>query len=175
MSERICLYLVLPNYLAQWYAHECREIEFRDKDIVPSGNYKPLDPVTIPRGSQESRILQVFLRKRPEDAKDPENPNIALVIPYYQNKDPFYYNYLGKFGREKLTETIRNRFLVQLWDELHTFKNALSRQDNAIFAYMEAHGIECNETNWNALAKIYQRQRGVYYQTKSRKKVKKSL
>ena len=175
MSERICLYLVLPNYLAQWYAHECREIEFRDKEIVPLGEYKPLEPVTIPRGSQESRILQVFLRKRPEDATDPENPNIALVIPYYQNKDPFYYNYLGKYGREKLTDAIRTRFHLQLWEELHTFKNALSRQDHAIFAYMEAHGIECNETNWNAIAKIYQRLRNVYYVRKTRKIPKKSL
>ena len=117
----------------------------------------------------------MFLRKRPQDATDPENPNIALVIPYYQSRDPFYYNYLGKYGREKLTDAIRNRFQVQLWEELHTFKNALSRQDNTIFAYMEAHGIECNETNWNALAKIYQRQRSVYYQNKCRKKVKNSL
>ena len=34
MNERICLYLTLPPYLAQWYAHECREIEFRDKDML---------------------------------------------------------------------------------------------------------------------------------------------
>ena len=175
MNERICLYLTLPPYLAQWYAHECREIEFRDKDIAPADTHKPLDPITIHRGSQESRILQMFLRKRPQDATDPENPNIALVIPYYQSRDPFYYNYLGKYGREKLTDAIRNRFQVQLWEEVHTFKNALSRQDNTIFAYMEAHGIECNETNWNALAKIYQRQRSVYYQNKCRKKVKNSL
>ena len=175
MSEQICLYMTLPTYLAQWYAHECREIEFRDKDVVPLADSKQLEPVTIPRGSQESRILQCFLRKRPEDATDPENPNIALVIPYHQSKDPFYYNYLGKYGREKLTDAIRTRFHLQLWEELHTFKNALSRQDNAIFAYMEAHGIECNETNWNAIAKIYQRLRNVYYKQKKRKTSKKSL
>jgi len=69
MTERICLYLTLPTYLAQWYAHECREIEFRDKDIVPvTTSDNPLEPITIPRGSQESRILQCFLRKRPENA-----------------------------------------------------------------------------------------------------------
>ena len=175
MSDRICLYLVLPNYLAQWYAHECREIEFRDEYIVPSGDYKPLDPVTIPRGSQESRILQMFLKKKPAQfVKEPEDANIALVIPYFHDKDPQYYNYLGKHGREKLTDAIRNRFQVNLWEELHTFKNALSRQDNTIFAYMEAHGIECNETNWNAIAKIYQRQRMAYYKQKSRKKPSKN-
>lgn len=171
MSDKICLYLVLPNYLAQWYAHECREIEFRDQDIVPSDTYEPLAPVTIPKGSQESRILQLFLRKKPERyVKEPENANIAIVIPYFYGKDPTYYNYLGKHGREKLTDAIRTRFQVKVWEELHTFKNALSRQDNAIFAFMEAHGIECNETNWNAIAKIYQRQRQAYYAQKNRKK-----
>ena len=48
MNERICLYLTLPPYLAQWYAHECREIEYRDKDIAPADTYNPLDPITIP-------------------------------------------------------------------------------------------------------------------------------
>lgn len=175
MSDHICLYLTLPAYLAQWYAHECREIEYRDQDIVPSEPFKPLEPVNVPRGSQESRILQCFLRKRPALAmKEPEDANIAIIIPYYHGKDPMYYNYLGKFGREKLTEAIRNRFQVQLWEELHTFKNALSRQNHSIYAFMEAHGIECDETNWNAIAKIYQRQRAAYYVQKTRKNVKKT-
>lgn len=175
MNERICLYLTLPPYLAQWYAHECLEIEYKDKEIVPAGTYKPLTPVTIPRGSQESRILQCFLKKKPQQfVKDPEDANIALVIPYFHNKDPFFYNYLGKYGREKLTDAIRTRFQLQLWEELHTFKNALSRQDNAIYAFMEVHGIECNETNWNAIAKIYQRLRNAYYKQQSRKNLKNS-
>ena len=175
MNERICLYLTLPPYLAQWYAHECLEIEYKDKEIVPADTYQPLAPVTIPRGSQESRILQCFLKKKPQQfVKEPEDANIALVIPYFHNKDPFYYNYLGKYGREKLIDAIRTRFQLQLWEELHTFKNALSRQDNAIFAFMEVHGIECNETNWNAIAKIYQRLRNAYYKQQSRKNIKNS-
>lgn len=169
MTDRICLYLTLPPYLAQWYRHECREIASLDSDLETRDTGDPLAPVTVPKGSQESRILQLFLRKRPPDAAEPENPNIAIIIPYYQGKDPFYYNYLGRYGREKLTDTIRTRFHMQLWDELHTFKNALSRQDNAIFAFMESHGIECTETNWNAIAKIYQRLRNAYYKQKSRK------
>ena len=171
MNDRICLYLTLPPYLAQWYANECREIEFREKDIVPLDVYEPLTPVKIPRGSVESNILKLFLKKQPkEPVKEPADANIALVIPYFHNKDPFYYNYLGKYGREQLKDAIRTRFLVQLWEELHTFKNALSRQDNSIYAFMEAHGIDCTETNWNAIAKIYQRERQAYYSQKNRKK-----
>lgn len=171
MSDRILLYLSLPPYLAQWYANECRMIELKDRDKVPHTVYKPFEPVFIPRNSQECRVLQCFLQKQPEIvAKEQEDANIAIVIPYFRDKNPMYYNYLGQRGRQQLADTIRNRFCLDLWEGLHTFRNALSRQDNAIYAYMESHGIECSETNWNALAKIYQRQRSVYYKEKSRKK-----
>ncbi len=175
MTDRICLYLTLPPYLAQWYANECREIEYRESNIVPNDVYQPLTPVSIPKNSQESRILQCFLKKQPATpVKEPDDANLAIIIPYFYNKDPLYYNYLGKYGREKLVDAIRNRFQVQLWEELHTFKNAISRQDNSIYAFMEAHGIECDETNWNAIAKIYQRQRQAYYKQKERKNRKKT-
>lgn len=175
-QERICLYLTLPLYLAQWYAHECYLIENKDEDIVPRYIYKPLDPVTIPRGSQECRVLQCFLQKKPERyIKEPTDANIAIVIPYFRDKNPLYYNYLGEKGRQKLTDTIRNRFCLNLWEELHTFRNVLSRQDNAIYAYMEAHGIAFDEVNWNAIAKIYQRQRQTYYKQTYRKNAKKHI
>ncbi len=171
MTDRICIYLTLPNYLAQWYAHECRQIQHREDDIVPHLVYKPLEPVVIPRGSQECRVLQYFLQKQPSHiVSEPDDANLAIIIPYFRDKNPLYYNYLGQHGRQKLADTIRNRFLLNLWDELHSFPHALSRQDNAIYAFMEAHGIEYDEKNWNALAKIYQRQRNVYYKEKSRKK-----
>ncbi|MBR3564721.1 MAG: hypothetical protein IKN91_00110 [Paludibacteraceae bacterium] len=171
MTDRICLYLTLPAYLAQWYAFECRQIEHREEDTISHAIYKPLEPVVIPRGSQESLILHNFLQKPPHNAiAEDDEPNIAIVIPQYRDKDPNTFNYLGRHGRQKLADTIRNRFCIELWENLHTFRNALSRQDNAIYAFMESNGIECSETNWNALAKIYQRQRSVYYMQKSRKK-----
>lgn len=172
MTEQICIYLSLPPYLAQWFANECHQIQHRDEDTISHDVYQPLQPITLPRGSQESLILHCFLQKQPNNRPHSTitDCNTAIIIPQYRDKDAHTYNYLGKFGTQKLIDAIRNRFQVNLWEELHTFKNALSRQDNTIFAFMEAHGIECNETNWNAIAKIYQRQRSVYYMQKSRKK-----
>lgn len=169
-SERFLLYMVLPDYLAQWYSCECQR-----GDPCPDAVSGGVPVVRVPKGSQESRILQVFLKKRPSDAVEPECANIALVVPSFAGKDPFYYNWLGPYGREKLKEAIRTRFCLQLWDELHTFRNVTSRQDNAIWAFMEAHGIACTETNWNALAKIYQRMRFAYYNRRKTKKSKKSV
>ena len=55
-----------------------------------------------------------------------------------------------------------SRFDVQLWIDLHHFGKISKRQDELIYAWMEKHGIELTETNWNAIAKRYQRQRNVY-------------
>ena len=57
---------------------------------------------------------------------------------------------------------IRNRFDRELWNDLHNFGRIGKRQDELIYAWMEKHGIEMTETNWNAIAKRYQRQRNIY-------------
>ena len=48
------IYLCLPPYLAQWYAHECNQVHNRDKDVCPRDIYRFPTPVVPVRGSQES-------------------------------------------------------------------------------------------------------------------------
>ena len=173
MSERFYIYLSLPDYLQQWYVNECKEM---DENAVEQRDTKyGVVCVMPPKGSQENRILQCFLQKRPAVAADTDNPNIAIAIPHFAGKDPFYYNYLGANGRDMFKNAIRTRFSLQLWECLHDFSNVFGRQDKTIDAFMESHGIACTETNWNAIAKIYQRLRHQYYKKESRKKVKKKV
>ena len=163
--ERFTIYLEMPPYLAQWYADDCLRYEYKNEDYKPQGVYKFPEVVVPIRGSQESKILEYFLQKQPCAVPElgvPEGATLALGIPCYKYKNPLYFNYLGKNAKKMLVQTIRDRFAIELWQELHTFENVLSRQDNAIFSFMEAHGIECTETNWNALAKIYQRSKDAY-------------
>ena len=61
-----------------------------------------------------------------------------------------------------LLNIIRNRFDIQLWEELHHFGKIGKRQDELIYAWMEKHRIDPTEKNWNAIAKRYQRQRNIY-------------
>ena len=68
-----------------------------------------------------------------------------------------------------LAKAIANAFRIQLWEELHQFDVKLNRQDETIYIFMENHGISINDTNWNAIAKIYQRCRAVYSVKKFRK------
>ncbi len=121
-------------------------------------------PVHLTRGSVESKILEVYPAHRPED-KLPDTPGegkLAIAIPSFRNRPPEVFNYLPQRAVSSLLATIRNRFDIQLWNDLHHFGKITKRQDELIYAWMEKHGIEMTETNWNAIAKRYQRQRTVY-------------
>lgn len=167
-----CIYLTLPPYLAEWYAHNCREHKFVQYDFCPSEPITPLTPVEPIRGSYESMVLQHWLMKQPTAIPEPipEDANLAIEIPYFKDKDPRYYNYLTKTAKQHLAKAIANSFRIQLWEELHQFDVKLNRQDETIYIFMENHGISCTDTNWNAIAKIYQRCRHLYNAKKSYKK-----
>lgn len=148
MSEKILLYLPLDPYLRQWFINE----------------HGGETPVKLQRGSVESKILEVYLMKRP-DSIPPDldgDGKVPIVIPEFRNRPPEIYNHLPKFALSSLQNIIRNRFDISLWKDLHDFGKITKRQDNLIYAWMESHGIEINETNWNVIAKRYQRQRNVY-------------
>lgn len=175
--ERVCLYVKFPEYLAQWYINECSNlVEHHEKTAAVKKSTDTLQPIHLPKGSQESKILELFLTKPPKDyipqLTITEDYNLAIVIPCFKNKNPAVQNYLGQKAARLLLETVKNRFCVNLWQEVHSFKNVLKTQDGVLYAYMEAHGITCSEKNWLTIAKIYQRMRNVYNVMKSRNKGK---
>lgn len=140
--------LELDAYLRQWYIHE-------------NGGVVPVVP---DRYSVEHRILDCYLSLTPPNALPdlPTENSVAIQIPEFKGKPARSYFFLGKHGRKMLRNSIRNRFIVQLWNDLHHFGHIGRRKDEIIYAWMEAHGIDLTETNWNAIAKIYQRQRSNY-------------
>ena len=146
--SKFLLYLPLEDYIAQWFIHE------------QGGSV----PVQLTRGSVESKLLEVYLTNRPEDTL-PEvcsEGMTAIAIPTFRNRPPEVFNYLPQRALSSLLNIIRNRFDIQLWGDLHHFGKISKRQDELIYAWMEKHGIEMTETNWNAIAKRYQRQRTIY-------------
>ncbi len=153
--SKICIYIEMETYLAQWFIHE------------QGGE----TPVHLLRGSLESKILELYLQHRP-DGVLPESAEgkLAIAIPSFRHKMPEVFNYLPKHATLALRGIIRNRFDVQLYTDLHNFGNITKRQDELIYAWMEKHGIELTETNWNAIAKRYQRQRKLYYMREFSKK-----
>ncbi len=153
--SKICIYIEMETYLAQWFIHE------------QGGE----NPVHLLRGSLESKILELYLQRRP-DGVLPESAEgkLAIAIPTFRHKTPEVFNYLPEHATLALRNIIRNRFDVQLYSDLHNFGNITKRQDELIFAWMEKHEIELTEKNWNAIAKRYQRQRKLYYMREFAKK-----
>ena len=146
--SRICIYITLEDYLAQWFIHE------------HGGEV----PVHLVRGSVESKILEVYLTHRPQDLlpDTATDGKLAIAIPSFRNRPPEVFNFLPKYAMASLLNIIRNRFDIQLWNDLHHFGKITKRKDELIYAWMEKHGIEITETKWNAIAKRYQRQSNVY-------------
>lgn len=148
MSNVIIYLNGVEPYLKQWFINE------------HGGN----DPVNLVRGSAESNILKLFLKKRPDDVL-PESPlpdALAIFAPSFKKQDPRTYNYLPHSAKVALHQCIKNRFDVQMWHDLHRFGNVGKQNDELVYAWMEAHGIELSERNWNAIVKRYQRKRNIY-------------
>ena len=158
MSE-VLIHLKLDNYLAQWLINE-------------SGGV----PVVFKKHSVENDILYCNLKERPLfGRKDkPGEGKLPIALPYFKDRDPRKYCFLSKPARLALAECIRSRFVLELWKDLHRFGNIGKRKQDLIWAWMDAHGIEMTETNWNTIAKIYKRKRDIYRKKKQREKVKKS-
>ncbi|MCM1140299.1 MAG: hypothetical protein NC453_17160 [Muribaculum sp.] len=157
MSDNL-LHIALPPYLAQWYIH------------ANGGEH----PITLPRLSTENRLLEMCLIKRPSNIAVEELPEsfVAIIIPEFKYKPSKKYNYLPKAAVDELTTCIRNRFLIEFWNDLHRTSKIGQRKDRLIEAWMESHGIEFNDTNWNTLAKIYQRQQTNYRVRRYRARLK---
>lgn len=141
-------------YLKQWFVHE------------QGGDY----PVNLMRGSVESDMLRLFLENKNADSPPViDDRTLAINIPSYKKKDPRTYNFLPPMAKVALHKCIKNRFDVQMWQDLHHFSNLGIQIDDLIYAWMEKHGIELTETNWNAIAKRYQRKRKAYLSYNSKK------
>ena len=145
---RPTIFINLEPYLAQWLIHE-------------SDGY----PIQFKRGSAESGVLQLNLKKQPKGYKPQKTAKpgqVEIILPDFKYLNVLVYNYLPPEGEMFLRSTIRTRFKVKLWKDLHTVGNVVKRNDIAISEWMEAHGIEVDDKNWNTIAKILQRNRAVY-------------
>lgn len=150
--NQFCVHITLEPWLAQWFVNE-------------NGGETP---VVVPRLSVEHRIFDVFLTTLPAAAQ-PDRPGdntVAVVVPVFKHRPVERYNYLPHKAKVEMRNCIRNRFIIQLWNDLHHFGHIGKRRDTLIYAWMEQNGIELTDTNWNAIAKIYQRQYYNYYYRK---------
>lgn len=153
------IFLSLDPYLAQWFVHGLGGVL----------------PVRLPKGSAEAKHLEMFLQKWPAGLVPPSGEGmVKIVIPYFRHKPPGVYNYLPQHATAALVSIIRRRFDLELWEGLHHIGAIGKQQKELIYSWMEAHGIECTGTNWDAVAKRYRRCRNHYLNNERSKKAYKS-
>lgn len=153
------IYLRLPSYLSQWLVHR-------------HGGHSP---IAFARGSVESKMLQrvtVQLPKGQVPLRQQEG-EIAIIIPYNKYHDPRTYNHITETGKRCLIQMIKNTFDVEVWEFLHDFGKIGHKQKDLIYLFMEQHGIQETGSDWDAIAKIYQRLRNIYLTKNRRQKAQK--
>ena len=156
MSD-FCIHIKLNDYLAQWFIN----------------SHGGQNPVRLLKGSIESKVLSLYLTKRPPTARPVpvSKMNVSIVIPCFRTKPPEYFNYLPHYAYNALVKEIINRFDVDLFSSLHAFGHIGKKQKDLVYAWMEARGIEDSPRNWDAIVKRYQRLRNVY-KNNERNKIK---
>lgn len=144
--SQTCLYIKLEPFVAQWFVHEMGG-----------------EPVQLPKRSSESDIIEYFLSPTPKGVSNiQEDGCTAVYIPTYKHKDAKYFNYLPPKALAALSRCITVRFRMQLWQDLHKLHNPYCCLTDLIYAWMELHGIECTESNWEAIRQFYFRKRKIY-------------
>lgn len=149
------IYLKMEPYLAEWYIHENDGVH----------------PIHLKRGSAESDIVSLFLTKRPKDVSPDlgKDANLSIIVPSFSYRNPEYYNYLSPRAKTALVKTIYNRFVVQLWQDLHKIENLSCILTDLIYVWMETHGITPTPENCETLRQCYYRKRKLYHDSVSRK------
>lgn len=149
------LYVPLDDYLAQWFVND------------QGGSV----PVNLTRGTPETDLLKVFLTVPPKDfvPVTASEGLLPLRLPDFRGKDTRSNFYLPPRAMDALVDCIRTRFDVCMWKELAKFRHLFARKDSLIYAFMEKHGIDPTEKNWNAIAKRLQRKQDIARRVESRK------
>ncbi|WP_300505288.1 hypothetical protein [uncultured Duncaniella sp.] len=141
------LYLKAPDYLAQWLRH----------DFWDSATAR----VVFPRGSAPRAVLHALLRKPPRNHRDTD-PDPALLpvgIPTFKGINPATFNWLSDCGRSALLSACKKLFQATLFNELHELFGHDIRITDIIYDFMDRHGIEPTEKNWETIRQMYARMR----------------
>jgi len=144
--SQFSLYLKAPDYLAQWLRHD-----YWDEASAR---------VVFPRGSAPRAILQSLLRKPPKGYVELAAANLLPVeVPSFKGINPASFNYLSEDGRAALVSACKKLFRATLFNELHPLFDHDVQITDIVYDFMDRHGIERTETNWETIRQMYSRQR----------------
>jgi len=140
------LHLKAPDYLDQWLRHDFWDEESRR--------------VVFPRGSAPRAVLQSLLRRPPHNYYEAPNPELLPVeVPSFKGINAASFNYLSHTGRAALISACKKLFQATLFNELHELFAHDVQITDIIYDFMDRHGIDRTEKNWETIRQMYSRMR----------------
>lgn len=144
--SQFSVYVSLPDYLHQWLRHE-----FWDEDT---------GRVVFPQGSAPRAVLQSLLRPKPRDWQQEDTTGMLRIeVPSVKGVNPATFNYLSAHGQAALTSACKSLFRSVLWLELNPLFPHDVQITEVVYDFMDRHGIERTERNWEAIRQMYSRMR----------------
>lgn len=158
----VCIYLDVDNYLRDWLYSA----------------YGSTDHIAFHKGSAEAATLRAFLRKRTAaDKPDLQRPSaVAIILPQSRDRDPNSWNVLPEKGRSMLLKAVKSRFDAELFADVFPCMG-VDTLDALITAWMDSHGIEISDTNFQSVIKRFNRRRSRFLakERQARKRAQKKL
>lgn len=144
--SQFSLYIKAPEYLDQWLRND-----FWDKESRR---------VVFPRGSAPRAVLMSLLRKAPHKHSEAPDPALLPVeVPSFKGINAATFNYLSDSGRAALLSACKKLFQATLFNELHVLFDHDVQITDIIYDFMDRHGIDRTEKNWETIRQMYSRMR----------------
>ncbi len=84
---------------------------------------------------------------------------LPVEVPSFKGINPASRNYLSESGRAALVSACKRLFRSQMYMELGELFGHDVQITDIIYDFMDKHGIERSETNWETLRQMYLRMR----------------
>ncbi len=145
--SQFSIYISVPDYLHQWLKNEYWNPETAR--------------VEFPRGSAPRAVMQSLLSKCPrvDISYHDHSGEIPVEVPTFKGINPRLYNHLPEAGKKALVSTIKRMFHHMMWRELSPLFTHDVQITDVIYAFMDRHGIERTEKNWETIRQMYHRMR----------------
>lgn len=140
------IYISAPDYLAQWLRHEYWD--------------EAAGRVAFPRGSAPCVVLQSLLRRPPRGWTPAVQPGaVAVEVPSVKGVSPAALCYLSADGQAALLSVCKKVFRARLFAELSELFDHDVPITDIVYDFMDRHGIERTERNWETIRQMYARMR----------------
>ena len=144
--SQFSVYINPPEYLGQWLRHDFWDTES--------------ERVVFPRGSAPRAVLSSLLRKAPRDYRpDDSDGRVPVEVPTFKGINPATFNYPSPKGQTALISACKKLFQSTLSNELHELFSHDVQITDIIYEFMDRHGIEPTERNWETIRQMYLRMR----------------